>query len=614
LVFNPSTNTMDAFTTATTDYTTSYWYDLCVNLAVMRVNGPYVVNWDILWPSTTPSSCVSGAVELEDSASVAATPGRQYFAEGLVELYVFYTYSDIVYDCGEYCDGYWYDAEGYSLLSTTPDPTNADWPSIEYSYPYEDEPEPVYDQALAMTGSGATAWAPPVIYYVNGVAPPSEAQFPAGATTTVTISGAGFGYGPSLTISGTGVTGYTNPCASNPSSSCDSTIVATVTIDASTPANSQETITVTAGGQNPSGFLPVDTGPDPNQQATAQATTTAFSPPVPQIMFNGTNVANNGAPSCPGNVACVFVGQQIGLTVVVPNLPSGVSVQSYTWSQPAGTVVGGYTSSKLSGKKQPFPVTKTGSCQTLSESCLMFYWVDQAPSTTITLSYTLSNGPGNSATVTLNVGGPTNISIAVVPTPLNRAAIQIGQSNIVGQGLVMAFGNSALGGQQPGITLNASAVLPSGNQGQYSWIQVLTTYNWHFVNAQGRWVCPLDASPEGDGGITLGATFEDNPFVPATLDLGETEALFKAMAYLMWTPDAASGCSGTACTIPVPLALLNWSWTADAINTRPSQADGSGWIKTGCENCASDAIAQPTAAHPEWTSNTSEGCQPAPIR
>jgi len=89
LVYNPQTNTMDAFTTATTDYTTSYWYDLCVNLAVMRVNGPYVVNWDILLPSLTPSPCVSGAVELEEYGSVAATPGRQYFAEGLVELYVY---------------------------------------------------------------------------------------------------------------------------------------------------------------------------------------------------------------------------------------------------------------------------------------------------------------------------------------------------------------------------------------------------------------------------------------------------------------------------------------------------------------------------------------------
>jgi uncharacterized protein with beta-barrel porin domain len=57
-----------------------------------------------------------------------------------------------------------------------------------------------------MNGSGATAWSPPVIYSVNGVTPPGEAQLQAGATTTVTITGAGFGYSPILTISGNGVT------------------------------------------------------------------------------------------------------------------------------------------------------------------------------------------------------------------------------------------------------------------------------------------------------------------------------------------------------------------------------------------------------------------------
>lgn len=40
-VFDPQTNRMDAFSTATTDYNTAYWYDLCVNLAVVRLNGPY---------------------------------------------------------------------------------------------------------------------------------------------------------------------------------------------------------------------------------------------------------------------------------------------------------------------------------------------------------------------------------------------------------------------------------------------------------------------------------------------------------------------------------------------------------------------------------------------
>jgi len=178
-------------------------------------------------------------------------------------------------------------------------------------------------------------------------------QWAVGGTTTFTITGAGFGYSPNLAITGYGITGYTNPCASNPSSSCDGTIVAMVTIDPSTPNQSVEAITVTANGQNPSGFVAVPI--DQQGQATAQATTQAFSPPVPQIMFNGSNVTNNGEPSCPNNVACVNVGQQIGLTAVVPNLPSGATVQSYSWSQPSGMVVGGYVPSTSNGKVQPLP-------------------------------------------------------------------------------------------------------------------------------------------------------------------------------------------------------------------------------------------------------------------
>jgi hypothetical protein len=96
----------------------------------------------------------------------------------------------------------------------------------------------------------------------------------------------------------------------------------------------------------------------------------------------------------------------------------------------------------------------------------------------------------------------------------------------------MYFGSNVMGGQ-PGITLTGSSNLPSANQGQYSWIQVLTTYDWRYINAQGRYVCPLDASPEGDGGITPGSTFSDNPWVFATLDLGESAVSFKAKAYLM---------------------------------------------------------------------------------
>lgn len=117
---------------------------------------------------------------------------------------------------------------------------------------------------------------------------------------------------------------YMNPCATpNSSPSCDTLIVATVTIDANTPGGSVETLTVTANGLNSSGFLPV---PIQGQsgQATAQATTQAFNAPIPQIMFNGSNIA--------GQTVTVYVGQRIPLTAVI-NLLSGASPTSQSWNR-----------------------------------------------------------------------------------------------------------------------------------------------------------------------------------------------------------------------------------------------------------------------------------------
>jgi hypothetical protein len=432
----------------------------------------------------------------------------------------------------------------------------------------------------------------------------------AGTTIAVTITGIAFGTSPSVTVTGPGVSciGGGSCATSNPG---DTSVSITVIIAAS--ASSPATVTVTSNGYNANGFQPAQAGQRTSD--SAPATISPFDAPVPQIKFNGSDVANKGEPVCPGNVACVFVGQRIALTAVVPDPPSGLTVQTYSWSRPEGTVVAGYSTGKTEGTVQTFPATKVGNCQTLTESCLTFYWVDQGVSRSINFSYTLSNGQGKSATVVFNVTGPSEPAVAIVPKPLDRTKIQIGPGGALGAGrsVVMYFGSNAIGGP-PGITLTGSANRPSANQGQYSWIQVLTKYNWRYVNAQGRWVCPLDASPEGDGGVVPGAIFEDTPWVFATPDLGETAVTFEAKAYLMWTPNQAAGCTGSACTILVPLALLNWSWTADAINTRPDDATGGGWIFTGCQNCSSDVTAQPTGVHPEWKGNTSQGCQPAGIQ
>jgi hypothetical protein len=183
----------------------------------------------------------------------------------------------------------------------------------------------------------------------------------------------------------------------------------------------------------------------------------------------------------------------------------------------------------------------------------------------------------------------------------------------------MYFGTNVMGGQ-PGITLNASATLPGANQGQYSWIQLLTTDNEHYTNAQGRWVCPLDTSPELDGKYNAaaytGPTFRDNPWTPLPFvpgeNEGEVERQFNATPYLMWMPNSAPGCtSGAACTILVPLAALSWSWTGDTVNTLQNQT-GSTWMLTGCQMCSNSQ--QAIASYPQWQASSYDGCLPSKMQ
>lgn len=274
---------------------------------------------------------------------------------------------------------------------------------------------------------------------------------------------------------------------------------------------------------------------------------------------------------------------------------------------PQGTVVAGYTPSTDSGVVQHFPIAQAGTCQTLTEACLTFYWVDQAASRTITFSYTLSSGHGSSATVNFRVDGPTGAAITTT-TDTTR----IVQSNMVGRGAVLGMGPN---GNPVGILFRASASLPMGNQGQISWIHLLRTYNQHYLDGTGGYACGLKQSPALDvvlpynsyqtGGIPHD-TSEDSPSV--NLDLlpngvvgGEVSAWFQATMYLMWEPTAAPACTGSACTIQVPLSKVDWSWTGDAVNTLQAQPDnGTTWKLTGCETSSRNPSGSITTAHPEW--------------
>jgi hypothetical protein len=207
---------------------------------------------------------------------------------------------------------------------------------------------------------------------------------------------------------GNGITGYTNPCASSPSASCNTQIVATVTTDASTPGGSAETITVTANGQNPSGFLPV-----PIQGQSGQATTQAVA--LALIAFKPYIVLGAGAGACvgadiSGTARSVQVGQQITFTGCLPAGTSLSNVSSMSWTPvtPPGTAVGGYTTVNSGATSSGTVVALSSpSCTTSQSYCSFpaFYWVDQGSGRLFTFRYTLTNGDSNQAIVTFSVGG-----------------------------------------------------------------------------------------------------------------------------------------------------------------------------------------------------------------
>lgn len=152
---------------------------------------------------------------------------------------------------------------------------------------------------------------------INSISPDT---WQAGTAIQVTITGQHFGTNPSLTVTGPGVT------ASIVSAS-DTQIVANVTIAISSPGGTA-TVEVQSNGYGGNGFL--GTNPGQSSQTTNSANVQPVNP-APQILFNGANVS--------GTTQNVVVGQQIALSIAAP--PSGLSIQSGTWSGVSATVAAG---------------------------------------------------------------------------------------------------------------------------------------------------------------------------------------------------------------------------------------------------------------------------------
>jgi hypothetical protein len=415
---------------------------------------------------------------------------------------------------------------------------------------------------------------------IVSVSPP---VWPAGSTNlNITISGTGFGTNPVLTIPlANGVTSYSQ------GNSSDTTISATVSI-ASNAQTGPTTVTVTSTGYNGTVFQPAYDGEPSSSTFGVQIQANTLGPAPTIFLYGTTNVTNQ--------TTNLVIGQQIALSATV-TLPQGVTIQSQSWSNPAGAATGGYTNASgsapcLLATNCPPPDTTGGKILAVLSSTdanFTFYWLEPfTDKRQITYQYLASDGTSNSATAEFTIGGvPTSPSPSMDWEPL-------GTVNIVPAGYNPDF-HGAPGlqlGSRPnlpaGIAFTASPTLQPG-QGAYSFAQLINydTNGYIFPPPANRQTCVpsgfyLSSSPELDNvypypGTSYTAT--DSPGQALITYVGETARSFSATMYLLWTPQGDSRCpSGNACVIPVPLGSVSWQYFADATNTLVNQTNGTTWI------------------------------------
>jgi hypothetical protein len=451
---------------------------------------------------------------------------------------------------------------------------------------------------------GLTVGDPTPVISVSPASPWQAANSP----LLVTVTGTGFGTNPQLSIAGTavaGVTGVTN----HPSSGPVTSITATVTLYASGGVAAITVASQGYGGAGPAGFLPGY----PNEPSSAEADVAvapAPTAPLPTVVWG------QGAGACqqPAAVPPLVVGQLTTITGCLPaTVPAGNVLNQY-WSYPAAfiqNVVAGYNPSASNNQQVSYLSLPIG-CDPSQISCSFPAFYPISPGSpgpyTLTYTYVLKNSAGSgSISVALQVAGPTGASIAAVPD--NADGVNVGAGTAWGLPWILQFGIAGVVGGTPGMTFTASATLPAGNQGQYSWIQLLDKDSVHLIDpTNGPEACSLDVSPEYDGvyNPNPGVTTVDSPFTSLYdgngNSRGELARSFQASMYLMWQPNPAPGCDSDACTILVPLAEVDWSWTGDTINTVPKQAGGSPgvWPLTGCQTYSPKPASTATSSYPKW--------------
>lgn len=100
----------------------------------------------------------------------------------------------------------------------------------------------------------------------------------------------------------------------------------------------------------------------------------------------------------------------------------------------------------------------------------------------------------------------------------------------------------------------------------------------------------------------------DSPGIGLVESNSEEAVSFRATMYFMWTPTAASQCTGSPskpCVIPVPLGSVAWGFSGEAINTLSSTAGVSGttWTLNQCSAGTAGQFQRSNGAagYPTWT-------------
>lgn len=403
--------------------------------------------------------------------------------------------------------------------------------------------------------------------------------WPAGSVALpLTITGSGFGIAPTITIAGVGVLNPV-PAVTN---STDSSISTSVSIAMNAP-NGPATVTVQSHGSGGNGF--VQGTPGQLSLGTDAAAIQAFTAPPTINLLNGTT----NSPTA---------GQLISLSLTPP---SGLTITSQTWTlSNYNDVIGRYTASTSNGTITPVDLQAT------AQSDLSYYYVVPGRSETVSVSVTYDNLQSANATATFNVNGPTNANI--VPT--------VGTVNILPAGVGFAGKATSTvielgdGATKNGIRFDASATFPSGDQGAYSWVQLITSYTQTLcvgacsqTDSLGSGLDTNYPYPPSNGSIAV-----DSPGIGIIDSNSEVAARFHATMYALWAPTAANGCSiigSLPCTIPIPLGSIGWTFTGDAINTLSTStgATGTPWILNSCSSGNAGNFNAPngSSGYPQWT-------------